>query len=100
MTDIGHYLHQIFAHGTEMIMEHLSLALGKNENVECGNSEHKQDQQNHGMHGGCDTDMTMDCAVHDLKKVTRYTREASGVMRPDLPVIQHDAWIERLNQVA
>ena len=40
-TDVGHYLHEIFAHGWTMIKIHLSLALHKNEGIEGVNSEEK-----------------------------------------------------------
>ena len=99
-TDVGHYLHQIFGHGTEMIMKHCSFALHKNENVECGNSEHKTHEQNNCLHGGCGSDMCMDCARHSQRKVTRYVREASGIMEPDLKIISHVAHREALAQVA
>ena len=55
--DIGHYTHMRFAHGNDMIKEHHSLALHQNEGLECCNSEDKQNQQAHGMHGGCNADM-------------------------------------------
>ena len=86
-TDIGHYLHQIFAHGYNMIMTHLSLGLHKNENVEKGNSEHKKYEQCHGLHGGCGSDMCLDCIDKDRRKLTRYVRDASGVRYPNLPKI-------------
>jgi hypothetical protein len=38
MSDVGHYLHQIFAHCPDQILTHKSLALHKNENVEKLNS--------------------------------------------------------------
>ena len=81
MIDVGHYLHQIFAHGWGMILKHLSLALHKNEGLECNNSEEKSQQQNHGLHGGCDSDMTNECAVFASRKLTRHARDGTGLIR-------------------
>jgi hypothetical protein len=79
-TDVGHYLHEIFAHGWTMIKIHLSLALHKNEGLEGVNSEEKSQQQNHGMHGGCDTDMTNECCVFASRKLTRHARDGTGLV--------------------
>jgi hypothetical protein len=81
--DIGHYTHMRFAHGNDMIKEHHSLALHQNEGLECCNSEDKQNQQAHGMHGGCNADMCNDCAVTPTRKLTRYLDGCSASMCPD-----------------
>jgi hypothetical protein len=89
-TDIGHYLHEIFAHGYRMIMTHLSLALHKNEAVEHGNSEHKKYEQCHGLHGGCGSDMCLDCIEKDRRKLVRLVRDASGIRCAHLEQITLD----------
>ena len=78
--DVGHYLHQIFAHGTEMIMKHLSLALHKNEGLEGVNSEDKSQQQNHGRHGGCGTNMCFECLDYAGRKLVRHCRGATSAV--------------------
>lgn len=64
-------------------MIHKSLHLNSNENVERGNKEHKTDQQHHGLHGGCGTDMCLDCAKHSQRKLTRHVRDATVEMGDD-----------------
>ena len=80
LKDIGHYLHTIFAHGTAMMEEHCSLALHKNEGTECVHSEEKSQQQNHGRHQGCGTDMTEECAVYGSRKLCRHVRDGTGLV--------------------
>jgi hypothetical protein len=82
-SDVGHYLHQIFAHGPKKMATHQSLHLHSNENVERGNKEHKENQQNHCTHGGCGNDMCLDCTKHSLRKVTRHVRDATSEMGDD-----------------
>ena len=82
-SDIGHYLHSMFAHGPKKMELHHSLHLHSNENVERGNQEHKKHQQNHGLHGGCGTDMCEDCVKHSQRKITRHTRDATSEMGND-----------------
>ena len=61
-------------------MKHLSLALHKNEGLEGVNSEDKSQQQNHGRHGGCGTNMCFECLDYAGRKLVRHYRGATSAV--------------------
>jgi hypothetical protein len=73
--DVHHYLHMDFHHVPRWLEIHKSVALHKNEGLECVNSEDKQFEQNHGTHDEMGQYMTKTCCVHHGRKLLRFLRD-------------------------